>query len=74
MPDRRAAGPDLYALVAEFDRPEALKAAVERARKHGFTRIEAFSPFPIDGLAEEPGLPRRPSWPRSCWAALSPAR
>jgi hypothetical protein len=52
MPDRHRAGSNLYALVAEFDRPEALKVAVERARKHGFTHIEAFSPFPVEGLAE----------------------
>jgi hypothetical protein len=56
MPDRRRTGPELYALVAEFNRPEALKNAVERARKHGFTRIEAFSPFPIEGLAESLGF------------------
>jgi hypothetical protein len=56
MPDRNPSSPDLYALVAEFNRPEALKDAVERARKHGFTRVEAFSPFPVEGLAEALGF------------------
>jgi hypothetical protein len=42
----------LYALVAEFDRPEALLHAVRLARKHGYRRMEAFSPFPVEGVAE----------------------
>lgn len=48
--------PRLYAVVAEFDRPDALLAAVRRARQQGFRRLEAFSPFPVDGLDAELGL------------------
>jgi hypothetical protein len=48
--------PRLYAVVAEFDRPEALLAAVRRARRDGFGRLEAFSPFPVEGLDAELGL------------------
>jgi hypothetical protein len=58
MPDRPA-GAALYAVVAEFDRPEALLAAVRRARAEGFARLEAFSPFPVDGLAEALGFRER---------------
>jgi hypothetical protein len=47
MADRR-----LYALVAEFDRPDALLGAARQARQQGFRRLEAFSPFPVDGLAD----------------------
>ncbi|HEY3951073.1 DUF3341 domain-containing protein [Phenylobacterium sp.] len=52
----------LYGLVAEFDRAEALLEAARRARKAGYRRFEAYSPFPIDGLAEavafhEPWVP-----------------
>lgn len=43
---------DLYALLARFDSPDALVAAVDKARKRGFTRLDAFSPFPVEGLAE----------------------
>lgn len=45
-----------YALVAEFDRPDALLAATRQARDQGFRDIEAFSSFPIDGLAEAVGF------------------
>jgi len=46
----------LYGLVAEFDRPEALLAAARQARAAGYTRFEAYSPFPIDGLSEAVGF------------------
>ena len=42
----------LYALVAEFDRADALLEAARQARKAGYRRFEAYSPFPIEGLAE----------------------
>jgi hypothetical protein len=45
-----------YALVAEFDHAEALLEAVRRAREAGYTRFEAFSPFPIEGLKEAVGF------------------
>jgi hypothetical protein len=50
---------DLYALVAEFDRPDALLDAVRQARAKGFDHIEAFSPFPVEGLAEALGFQER---------------
>jgi hypothetical protein len=43
---------DRYGLLAEFKTPEALIEAVTRARQSGYRQIEAFTPFPIDGLAE----------------------
>ncbi|HET6632699.1 MAG TPA: DUF3341 domain-containing protein [Rhodanobacteraceae bacterium] len=44
--------------MLEFAGPAALLAAVARLRAEGFTRIEAYSPFPVDGLAEALGAPR----------------
>lgn len=49
---RRAPEHGLFAVVAEFDRPEALLAATQAARAEGFRRLEAFSPFPVEGLAK----------------------
>jgi hypothetical protein len=42
----------LYGLVAEFDDPDALLAGVHRAREAGYRHVEAYSPFPIHGMAE----------------------
>ena len=48
----------IYGLMAEFDSPEALLAAARRAFAAGFRRMDAYSPFPVDGLAEAIGFPR----------------
>jgi hypothetical protein len=42
----------LYGLMAEFETPEGLLFAAERAREEGFTRMDAYTPMPIEGLAE----------------------
>ena len=47
-----------YALVAEFDSPEALMAAAERTRDAGYKKIDAYSPFPIHGMGEAIGFGR----------------
>ncbi len=49
-----ADGP-LYGLMAEFEQPEQVLAAVERAYQEGYRRMDAYSPFPVDGLAEALG-------------------
>ena len=46
----------LYGLMAEFATPEKLVEAVREAREAGYTRVEAYSPFPVDGLAEATGM------------------
>lgn len=45
-------GSEQHGLVAAFASPEALLKAAHRARERGYTRLDAFSPFPIEGLAE----------------------
>jgi hypothetical protein len=42
----------LHGVMAEFPAPEALIAAVAAARDAGFTRLDAFSPFPLPEVAE----------------------
>ena len=39
-------------LLGEFGSPEALLDAATKAKRNGFTRIDAFSPFPVEGMAE----------------------
>jgi hypothetical protein len=49
----------LYCLLAEFETPEALLEAARRARAEGYARLEAFSPFPVEGLAAAIGFRER---------------
>ena len=49
----------LYGLLAEFETPEALVEAARQARAEGYARIEAFSPFPVEGLADAIGFRER---------------
>lgn len=45
----------LYGLMAEFTEHDQLLDAARRAYAEGYRRIDAFSPFPIDELAEAIG-------------------
>jgi hypothetical protein len=46
----------VYGLMAEFDTPEALLEASEKAYQSGYRKMDAYSPFPIEGLAEAIGF------------------
>jgi hypothetical protein len=47
----------VYGVVAEFDTPTALVTAANRTREAGYTRFEAYSPFPIEDLVAAVGHP-----------------
>jgi hypothetical protein len=42
-------------LLAQFLDPEGLKAGLSRVRTAGHRAVEAFTPYPIEGLAEQLG-------------------
>jgi len=48
----------IYGVVAEFPTPHELIHAVEKTREAGYRRIEAYTPFPVEGLAEALALKR----------------
>lgn len=45
-----ADAPDLYGIVAEFETPEEILEAVKAVRKAGHTKVEAYTPFAVEGL------------------------
>ena len=47
-----------WALMAEFATADELLAAAHRVREAGYVHAEAYSPFPIEGLAEALGFER----------------
>lgn len=49
-----------FGVMAEFDGPEELVRGALRARQDGYRRMDAYSPFPIEGLADAIGMQR--SW------------
>ncbi|MDQ2843036.1 MAG: DUF3341 domain-containing protein [Acidobacteriota bacterium] len=50
--------PEIHGAMVEFDTPEELIAACERAYAEGFRRMDAYAPLPVEGLAEAIGYKR----------------
>jgi hypothetical protein len=48
----------LYGLLAEFETPDALLEAARKTSAAGYKRIDAFTPMPVEGLAEAVGFHR----------------
>jgi hypothetical protein len=48
----------LYGVLAEFDTPDELLAATRGARQAGYRQMDAYTPFPVEGLAEALGFQR----------------
>lgn len=48
--------PKVYGVIAEFDDPDELLKAAKKAYAEGYRNMEAYSPFPIHGLAEAIGF------------------
>jgi hypothetical protein len=52
-------GQTLFGLAAEFETHEQLVRAAEQSHAAGFRRMDAYAPFPVDGLAEALGKKNR---------------
>lgn len=48
----------IYGIMAEFYTPHDLVAAARKTHEAGYTKIDAYSPFPVEELAEAIGFHR----------------
>ena len=55
----RVTEPELYGLMAEFENADAVLEASKKTYAAGYRRLDAYSPFPVHGLAEAVGYKRR---------------
>ena len=46
----------IYGVMGEFATPEQLTHAVEKVREAGYHRLDAYAPFPVEGLSQALGL------------------
>jgi hypothetical protein len=56
-----------YGLMAVFAEPEALLDAATKMRERGYRRMDAFSPFEVEGLEEALAIPKT----RLPWVVLA---
>jgi hypothetical protein len=47
---------NLHGVMGEFKTPERLLAAAKKVREAGYRHVEAYTPFPIEGLAQAIGF------------------
>ena len=59
MAHTTSAATPYYGLMAEFDSADGLLAAARKVRDAGFTKFDAFSPFPIHGMGDAIGFRKR---------------
>ena len=57
MTTAAAATAGSFGLIAEYDTPEQVLVAAEAARKAGYTRMDAYTPHPVEGMDDALGLP-----------------
>jgi Protein of unknown function (DUF3341) len=48
----------VHGVIGEFDSPEQVLNAARKAYEAGYRRLEAYTPFPIEGLSEAIGFRR----------------
>jgi hypothetical protein len=59
MSAEASVAPDpMYGVLAEFTQPEELLRATEEAHAAGYRRMDAYAPFPVEGLADALGMHR----------------
>lgn len=51
-----AEAPKLYGLLAEYDNPDSLVAAIKRAKEAGYTKMDGYSPYGVAEIADALGF------------------
>src|SRR5437016_5695650 len=46
----------VFGVMAEFQKAQEVLEATRRARQEGYTQMDAYTPYPVEGLASELGL------------------
>jgi len=54
----KSLSPKIFGLMAEFTTPEAVVEAAQHAYAEGYRRMDAYTPYPVEGLAEAIGFTR----------------
>lgn len=49
-------GPKLFGLLAEYDNPDSLVAAIKRAREAGYTKLDGYTPYGVAEVADALGF------------------
>lgn len=61
--DHQVESPTIYGLAAQFGSVGEIMSAAERVRDAGYTKTDAYTPFPVEGLDDALGMaPTRLGW------------
>ena len=60
----------LYGVMGEFETAHQLLHAAEQVRDAGYTDMDAYAPYPVEGLSEALGLRRPRRRPRRIWLRI----
>ncbi len=60
---------DVFGIIGEFRTPDAVRNAAAHLRQSGFRALEAYSPYPVEGLDQIIQPRRRPFLPLLMFAA-----
>src|SRR5437868_6628290 len=58
LPSHSSPSPALYGVMAEFARPDQLLAATRAAYEAGYRKMDAYTPYAVEGLADALGFTR----------------
>jgi len=58
MSDHGHDEPQTYGMLAEFDDTDKLVSAIQKARADGYTKMDAYTPYPVSPVIDALGFPK----------------